>query len=368
MKRAFIYIILPLFCCLSCQKSQDLSYQDFTLNFYEAKDSLERLSYTVRRVDSFADGNVWDNTGFAHLERAQEDTIFGFNFYAKRDDVPQISIYDKGNNFDMDMEEMVYEISPGAYYFVGSPGGQMVSSSFFKLDENYESASVAKLDSGYEVRYTYPDDSLYMVTNRRKILKLDESFLPRTVSVFSLNQGEKTSSSFSFSNIRINDKVDGRIETYKELIQDYTLLEPETYVPSDYLGQPLPAMELTNIQTGETSLYNTDKLLLIDFWEVWCGWCIKSFPEVEKLQQKYAEDLTVIGIATESKDKALELIAKKGITFSNYYQDQAFLDKFNIKSWPTYILVDQQGIMVKEYFGFKEAIETDIKALINEKL
>jgi thiol-disulfide isomerase/thioredoxin len=112
-------------------------------------------------------------------------------------------------------------------------------------------------------------------------------------------------------------------------------------------------------------ILKTDKILLIDFWEVWCGWCIKSFPEVEKLYQTYKEDLEVIGIATESKDKALRLIEEKGITFKNYFQDQDFLNKFNIRSWPTYILVDRNGIMIKEYFGFNEAIETDIKALIN---
>jgi len=367
MYRYFL-LLASIVLCISCQKTQDLTYEDLSLRFYETKDSLTMLSYKVRRIDSFTDGNVWDNTGFAHLERAEQDTIFGFNFYAKRDDIGQISIYDGGKNFDLDMDELLYEITSGGYYFVGSPGGQMVSSSFFKLDDNYGSVSVKNKDTGYEVHYTYPDDSLYMITNRRKILQLDKDFLPKSVAVFSLNQGEKTSSSFSFSNIKINDEVDGRIESYKELIQDYTLMEPETYIPSDYLGQRLPAMELTNIKTGETGFYKTDKILLIDFWEVWCGWCIKSFPEVEKLQRTYSEDLAVIGIATESKEKALELIEKKGITFSNYFQDQTLLDKFNIQSWPTYILVDRQGIMIKEYFGFKEAIETDIKAMINEKL
>ena len=76
--------------------------------------------------------------------------------------------------------------------------------------------------------------------------------------------------------------------------------------------------------------------------------------------------VALIGVATENKDKAVDLIEAKGVTFDNYFQDQAFLDQFNIKGWPTYLLVDQSGIIVKEYFGFNAQIEKDILELINE--
>ncbi len=202
--------------------------------------------------------------------------------------------------------------------------------------------------------------------DRKKIVDLDKNYRPLSVRVSSLNQGERTSTTITFSDVKINQEVDSDLDSYKTIIRDYTILEPEVYEASPYIGEALPELILTDIQTGSSAQLETDKLLLIDFWEVWCGPCIKSFPEVENLYQNHKNDLLVIGVATENKDKAVDLIEAKGVTFDNYFQDQAFLDQFNIKGWPTYLLVDQSGIIVKEYFGFNAQIEKDILELINE--
>jgi thiol-disulfide isomerase/thioredoxin len=366
MKYLTLLALIVSLSFMSCKQEPAMTFEDFQTAFHRANDSIKVLSYHMHRIDTFADGAVWDNKGFAHLERSERDTIFGFNFYAKRDDVPQMSIYDQGKCFDLDMEEMVYELTPGGYYFTGSPGGQMVSAAFFELDKSYETVTVRPLNEGWEVVYSYPDDSLYMITNRSKTLHVDTQFLPVSQRVSLLNQGEKSSTTMLYSDIKVNEAIQKDMEAYKELIKDYELLQEESYEPSDYLGTPLPALVLTNIETGETKNFKTDKILLIDFWEVWCGWCIKSFPEVDRLAQTYKDDLEVIGIATESKEKALQLIESKGISFTNYFEDQDLLDRFKIRSWPTYILVNSQGLMVKEYFGFSEAIESDIKNLIDE--
>ena len=364
MKQLVIPFML-LFMITACEKSQ-VSYKEVAAAFKKANDSIELLSYRVRRIDTFAGGGVWDNSGFAHLERNRKDTIFGFNFYGKRDDVAQISIYDQGKNFDLDMEEKLYEVSPGGYYFTGSPGGQVISNAFFELETTQDSSWVEATDYGFKIYYTYPNDSLYLIMDRKKIVDLDKNYRPLSVRVSSLNQGERTSTTITFSDVKINQEVDSDLDSYKTIIRDYTILEPEVYEASPYIGEALPELILTDIQTGSSAQLETDKLLLIDFWEVWCGPCIKSFPEVENLYQNHKNDLLVIGVATENKDKAVDLIEAKGVTFDNYFQDQAFLDQFNIKGWPTYLLVDQSGIIVKEYFGFNAQIEKDILELINE--
>lgn len=361
-------LIIPFICCfviMGCDKSQ-VSYKEVATAFKKANDSIEMLSYRVRRIDTFAGGGVWDNSGFAHLERNKKDTIFGFNFYGKRDDVAQISIYDQGKNFDLDMEEKIYEVSPGGYYFTGSPGGQVISNVFFELETKQDSSWAEATDHGFNMYYTYPDDSLYLIMDRIKVVSLDENYQPVSVKVSSINQGEKTSTSIIFSEVKINKEVGSDLDSYKAILKDYTILEPEVYEASPYIGQGLPELNLTDIQTGKAVQLETDKILLMDFWEVWCGPCIKSFPQVEALYQSYKDDLLVVGITTESKDKALDLIEAKKITFNNYFQDQTFLDQFNIKGWPTYLLVDQNGIIVKEYFGFNTQLETDILKLVNE--
>ena len=40
---------------------------------------------------------------------------------------------------------------------------------------------------------------------------------------------------------------------------------------------------------------------------------------------------------------------------------------FGVNSWPRYFLVDKNGIVQKEYFGFTEDIEKDIQMYISKK-
>jgi hypothetical protein len=40
------------------------------------------------------------------------------------------------------------------------------------------------------------------------------------------------------------------------------------------------------------------------------------------------------------------------------------MKEFSIDSWPGYFLVDKNGIIRKEYFGFSDQIEKDIKEFI----
>lgn len=361
-----IYLVLIAVLLFNCQKETDISLEELLTKYDEKVESIDQLSYNIRRIDTFSQGGaVWDNKGFAHLEKRTEDTIFGFSFYGKRDDVPVISIYDQGKTFTLDQKEMMYELGKGGFYYMGSPGGQMISTSFFSLDDEYQSRELIKSDENYTIKYTFPDDTTYLVTNRIKLVELNADFIPVKIKSSSTVQGEKSTTDLIFSDIKINENTSSTFEDYKNQIKGYTLLMPEEDVPSSVLGKKLPITNLTELRTGNLVSIDTSKVVLLDFWETWCGWCIKAFPDVEELKNIYSEDLVVYGISTEDKDKAIQLLDKKKVTFGNYFEDTSIHDTFEVHSFPKYYLVDKNGIVVKEYFGFSDSIEKDIKALIN---
>ncbi|WP_435623771.1 TlpA family protein disulfide reductase [Flagellimonas sp.] len=111
---------------------------------------------------------------------------------------------------------------------------------------------------------------------------------------------------------------------------------------------------------------NNEKLTLIDFWEVWCGACVRAFPKVEDIKNKYKSDLMVIGIVSENQERAIELVQKKGATFQNLVGNTDLRKMFDVHGWPTYFLVDKNGIVQNEYSGFSDQIEKDVQRLINE--
>lgn len=67
------------------------------------------------------------------------------------------------------------------------------------------------------------------------------------------------------------------------------------------VGNVLDISDFDLISVNESKI-EKDKLLLLDFWATWCGPCIASFPHLEKLQEKYNDDLQIIAISDEKVD------------------------------------------------------------------
>ena len=98
----------------------------------------------------------------------------------------------------------------------------------------------------------------------------------------------------------------------------------------------------------------TGKPVYISFWFTGCKPCIKAFPAENRLVEKFSEsDLQFIRICTNSrKEDWLELIKKHGLKaqnlFANMNWSKILAGRYNVESYPKYILVDRSGIIVSE--------------------
>jgi thiol-disulfide isomerase/thioredoxin len=94
-------------------------------------------------------------------------------------------------------------------------------------------------------------------------------------------------------------------------------------------GAKTATVEVTEVRYAslETAL-NEQKgtVVLVDFWATWCGPCVKKFPHLVELHQKYADQgLTCISVSLDrtspepgSKEDILDFLKKKGATFPNF--------------------------------------------------
>ena len=123
------------------------------------------------------------------------------------------------------------------------------------------------------------------------------------------------------------------------------------------LKEPKPLeMEFTAIDGTKINLRDMrGQVVLIDFWTVNCGPCIKEMPHVMALYNKYGnQGFSVIGIAGNSDaalKRILEITKKANVTWPQYldYGKDAkisYQDLYNIKSHPTVWLLDKNGIVV----------------------
>ncbi len=71
------------------------------------------------------------------------------------------------------------------------------------------------------------------------------------------------------------------------------------------IGSEMVHFEYLNIATGEIeALKNYDeKIVLLNFWGTYCPPCIREFPDLQKLEEEFSEDLVVIAVSDEDPSK-----------------------------------------------------------------
>jgi thiol-disulfide isomerase/thioredoxin len=138
---------------------------------------------------------------------------------------------------------------------------------------------------------------------------------------------------------------------------------PATRVPSCVLvGNQLRSLTLHDVQgTTWEFMRSRSKLTLLDFWGTSCQPCLKSMPNLQKIQNKFGSELEVVGIVLESNKSAgrvQSITSKVGTTYRQLIGIEGSFDvgrDFRIDRIPTLILFDAQGYVVWHHVGELDA-------------
>lgn len=141
----------------------------------------------------------------------------------------------------------------------------------------------------------------------------------------------------------------------KKLLQ-ITLLFSLVFINRSFSQEtvnPLNELILNNNNTVSLSDYK-GKIVLLDFWYRGCLPCLQATPELIELQEKYQEDLIIIGVndIDRQKDVTDYLNYKKANYFSTYKTEKSISKQLNITSFPTFIIVNQKGEITNVKTGF----------------
>jgi thiol-disulfide isomerase/thioredoxin len=98
------------------------------------------------------------------------------------------------------------------------------------------------------------------------------------------------------------------------------------------------------------------KVVLLDFWATWCPPCVASVPSLRSLHKKYEKEPSFVMIAISSDrevDEWRAFIAKNQMVWPQYRdRDSKVQRAFEVRAFPTYIVIDHEGIVQFRGSGF----------------
>jgi len=109
------------------------------------------------------------------------------------------------------------------------------------------------------------------------------------------------------------------------------------------------------------------KVVVLDFWASWCVPCRRSFPWMNEIQNKYADDglvVIAVNLDTQASDAAA-FLQHYPANFSVYYDHERQLARqYEVEAMPSSFLIDRDGRVVESHLGFKSGKTDDYEAAI----
>ena len=87
-----------------------------------------------------------------------------------------------------------------------------------------------------------------------------------------------------------------------------------------------------------------NKIIVLNFWFTNCAPCIKEMPDLNKMKEKYQkEDVVFFAITYNKKELVKPFLERTKLDFIIIPNDQKTIDDFQIKFFPTNILINKEG-------------------------
>lgn len=128
------------------------------------------------------------------------------------------------------------------------------------------------------------------------------------------------------------------------------------------------------VATSDTPLdleSHEGKVVIVDFWASWCVPCRRSFPWLNTMHRKYADQgLVIIGVnLDEHRSAAVEFLEEYRPDFSIYYDETKDLAReFGVVAMPSSYLIGRNGEIREKHFGFKVKKQDEYESAIVDAL
>ena len=101
-----------------------------------------------------------------------------------------------------------------------------------------------------------------------------------------------------------------------------------------------------------SKLFETKKLVVINFWYVECSWCITEFPAIQGAYEKFRDDVEIVALSDRDSNSAISRFKRDmGLTFPMARDVNSLYQRFTLQGFPTSIWIDRYGVIAKRDDG-----------------
>lgn len=162
--------------------------------------------------------------------------------------------------------------------------------------------------------------------------------------------------------VLINNKVhyqlygiDAKIsEEIKQVIKQMAEIEIKNLM---YEGKKIPDFNFTDLEGKKYNDKNTKgKVIVMKLWFIGCKVCIQEMPQLNELVQKYSNrnDIIFLSLALDKPQKLKAFLHKTTFKYAVVPDKEKYIyENLQINEFPTHIIVNRKGIIVKVFSSAK---------------
>jgi len=143
--------------------------------------------------------------------------------------------------------------------------------------------------------------------------------------------------------------------------------------PNAFAFEKAPDFVLGKTASKKTVYLSSYKgrVVYLDFWASWCVPCLKSFPWMNEMHNKYKNKGVKIFAVNmdENREDAKQFLKDNPVDFPILYDPEGKIaEQYGVQAMPSSYFIDKKGNLAKTKLGFKlkdtEKMEQVIKSLL----
>lgn len=141
------------------------------------------------------------------------------------------------------------------------------------------------------------------------------------------------------------------------------------------IGYKSPDFTLNSVTSKNIELYQvikSNKVTLINFWGIWCPYCVREIPDLVRFNDKYHQrgvEILAVNVGDNPKNVP-SFIKKNNMNFPVLFdKGNAVSHLFQVSGFPTTFIINQQGKIKDIIIGATDqaTLSAKVDAILKEK-